>query len=83
VPDLTTTVLTMTLTGVAADARLAGGEGSRIGRRSLSVGAMLVGALVGGLLVLHVDIAASLGLAAALLAVLSVVARTSRSLDAR
>jgi uncharacterized membrane protein YoaK (UPF0700 family) len=27
VPDLTTTVLTMTLTGLAADSRLAGGDG--------------------------------------------------------
>ena len=30
VPDLTTTVLTMTLTGVAADSALAGGPGSRL-----------------------------------------------------
>ena len=43
VPDLTTTVLTMTLTGVAADAALAGGHGSRLGRRTLSVAAMLLG----------------------------------------
>jgi hypothetical protein len=33
VPDLTTTVLTMTLTGLAADAALAGGRNSRLGRR--------------------------------------------------
>jgi uncharacterized membrane protein YoaK (UPF0700 family) len=55
VPDLTTTVLTMTLTGLAADAALAGGHGSRLGRRALSIAAMLLGALVGGLLVLKVD----------------------------
>jgi uncharacterized membrane protein YoaK (UPF0700 family) len=67
VPDLTTTVLTLTLTGVASDSRLAGGEGARIGRRGLAVIAMLIGALVGGLLVLHVSDAASLGLATALL----------------
>ena len=67
VPDLTTTVLTLTLTGVASDSRLAGGEGARIGRRGLAVISMLLGALVGGLLVLHVDDAASLGLATALL----------------
>ncbi len=35
VPDLTTTVLTMTLTGLAADSRLAGGPGSKLGRRAL------------------------------------------------
>jgi uncharacterized membrane protein YoaK (UPF0700 family) len=67
VPDLTTTVLTLTLTGVASDSRLAGGTGARIGRRGLSVVSMLLGALIGGLLVLHVDDAAPLGLATALL----------------
>ena len=55
VPDLTTTVLTMTLTGVAADSAVAGGHGSKLGRRALSVAAMLLGALIGGALVLNVD----------------------------
>ena len=67
VPDLTTTVLTLTLTGIASDSKLAGGEGARIGRRGLAVALMLLGALVGGVLVLHVDDAAPLGLATALL----------------
>jgi uncharacterized membrane protein YoaK (UPF0700 family) len=49
VPDLTTTVLTMTLTGLAADSRLAGGDGRGSTRRILAVAAMLVGALVGAL----------------------------------
>jgi uncharacterized membrane protein YoaK (UPF0700 family) len=71
VPDLTTTVLTMTLTGVAADSPLAGGHGSKLGRRALSVAAMLLGALIGGLLVLKVDNAAPLALAAGLLALIS------------
>jgi uncharacterized membrane protein YoaK (UPF0700 family) len=62
VPDLTTTVLTMTLTGLAADAALAG-HGSKLGRRALSVAAMLLGALIGGLLVLKVDNPAPLVLA--------------------
>jgi uncharacterized membrane protein YoaK (UPF0700 family) len=69
VPDLTTTVLTMTLTGVAADSRLARGPGSRIARRALSVLAMLLGALIGALLALKVDNAASLGVALALVAI--------------
>lgn len=69
VSDLTTTVLTLTLTGVAADSSLLGGPGSRSGRRILSVLAMLLGALVGALLVLKLDTAAPLGLATALLAV--------------
>ena len=50
VPDLTTTVLTLTITGTAADSRLAGGPGSRAGRRLLSAAAMFLGGLVGALL---------------------------------
>jgi uncharacterized membrane protein YoaK (UPF0700 family) len=79
VPDLTTTVLTMTLTGVAADSKLAGGRGSRLARRGLSVAAMLLGALIGGTLVLKVDNPAPLALATALLAAISFAAyRASR-----
>jgi uncharacterized membrane protein YoaK (UPF0700 family) len=50
VPDLTTTVLTMTLTGLAADSRVAGGSGSGSVRRIAAVLAMLTGALAGALL---------------------------------
>ena len=50
VPDLTTTVLTMTLTGLAAESRFAGGDGSGTLRRTSAVGAMLIGALAGALL---------------------------------
>jgi uncharacterized membrane protein YoaK (UPF0700 family) len=53
VPDLTTTVLTLTITGVAADSALAGGSGSRIGRRLVSIIAMLGGALLGATLIRH------------------------------
>jgi len=63
VPDLTTTVLTLTITGVAADSAIAGGTGSAAGRRLVSVAAMLVGALAGAALVLHVDIVAPLAIA--------------------
>jgi uncharacterized membrane protein YoaK (UPF0700 family) len=83
VPDLTTTVLTMTLTGLAADSALAGGHGSKLGRRALSVAAMLLGALIGGLLVLKVDNPAPLALATGLLAVVSLFTyRASRSTPA-
>jgi uncharacterized membrane protein YoaK (UPF0700 family) len=83
VPDLTTTVLTMTLTGIAADATLAGGHGSKLGRRALSVAAMLLGALIGGLLILKVDNSAPLALAAGLLAIVSLLTyRASRSTPA-
>jgi uncharacterized membrane protein YoaK (UPF0700 family) len=73
VPELTTTVLTMTLTGIAADATLAGGKGSKIGRRSLAIAAMLTGALLGALLALKVDTTAPLVAAAGLLAVTAVL----------
>jgi uncharacterized membrane protein YoaK (UPF0700 family) len=53
VADLTTTVLTGTLTGLAADSPLAGGGGARTMRRAGSVLALLAGALLGGWLVLH------------------------------
>ena len=56
VADLTTSVLTLTLTGLAADSRLGGGEGPRPGRRLLAVGSMFAGALVGGLLVLKASV---------------------------
>ena len=50
VPDLNTTVLTMTLTGLAADAAFAGGDNVRFARRVLSVAAMFLGAVTGALL---------------------------------
>ena len=45
--DLTTTVLTLTLTGLAADSVLAGGPGAKPHRRLGSVAAMLAGAAAG------------------------------------
>ncbi len=60
VPDLTTTVLTMTLTGLAADSPLAGGSGAGTVRRVAAASAMLVGALVGALL-LQESVALALG----------------------
>jgi uncharacterized membrane protein YoaK (UPF0700 family) len=68
--DLTTTVLTMTLTGIAADIRQR--DSFAIVRRLLAVAAMLAGAVVGAVLVLEVSNVAALGLAAALLAVVVV-----------
>jgi uncharacterized membrane protein YoaK (UPF0700 family) len=65
--DLTTTVLTMTLTGIAADMREH--DQFAIVRRLLAVGAMLGGAVLGAVLVLEVSTVAALGLAAALLLV--------------
>jgi uncharacterized membrane protein YoaK (UPF0700 family) len=53
VPDLTTTVLTLTITGIAADSALAGGPGSKAGRRLVPVVTMLVGGLLGAVLIRH------------------------------
>jgi uncharacterized membrane protein YoaK (UPF0700 family) len=50
VPDLTTTVLTLTLTGLAADSSFGGGNNPRLGRRIVSIVLMFVGALTGALL---------------------------------
>ncbi len=66
VPELTTTVLTRTLTGLASQARFVGGPGSQLGRRGVAIAAILLGALGGALLVLKVSIAATLGVALAL-----------------
>jgi uncharacterized membrane protein YoaK (UPF0700 family) len=71
VPELTTTVLTRTLTGIATELGLVGrpgGIGPTFLRRLVSVAAMLLGALAGGLLVLHVSVAAALVLAVSLTA---------------
>ncbi len=65
VADLTTTVLTMTLTALAADSPLAGGEGRGSWRRGGAVVAMLLGAVAGGLLVKS-HLSAAIALAAVL-----------------
>ena len=80
VPDLTTTVLTLTLTGAAFDSRLAGGSNSRVGRRGLSATAMFLGGLIGAATVLHVAKPLGLVFALVLLVPVSVAAaRLSRS----
>jgi uncharacterized membrane protein YoaK (UPF0700 family) len=65
VPDLTTTVLTMTLVGIAADIRSQ--PRSVVVRRILAVATMLAGAVAGALLVIHVSATAGLALAVGLL----------------
>jgi uncharacterized membrane protein YoaK (UPF0700 family) len=65
VPDLSTTVLTMTLTGLAADSRLAGGSDEGSARRIAAILAMLTGALAGALL-LKTSLVLPLGAAAGL-----------------
>ena len=74
VPDLTTTVLTLTITGMAADSPLAGATGTHLARRLIWVAAMFVGALSGALLVLHVHIVYPLVIALVILAVVAIAA---------
>ena len=76
VPDLTTTVLTLTITGIASDSHIAGGAGSRAGRRVLSAAAMFLGALIGALAVLHGHQSLPLLLATVLLAAVTVATFT-------
>jgi len=52
-PDLTTTVLTLTITGLAADSSFAGGSNPRWQRRAISILLMFAGAFVGALLLRH------------------------------
>ena len=75
VPGLTTTtVLTMTLTSLAADSRAGGGSGRRSPRRSAAVVAMAAGACLGAWLVLHHGLGIPLLVAATAAGMLAVVA---------
>jgi uncharacterized membrane protein YoaK (UPF0700 family) len=66
IPDLTTTVLTMTVTGIGADSALGGGQGSKSGRRLIAIAAMFLGALIGAVLILRVRIVLPLAIALAI-----------------
>ena len=73
-PDLTTTVLTLTITGIAADSSLAGGTNPRLARRIGSVLTMFVGAFLGGWIVLHANVTYALSIAATIVAVAGILA---------
>jgi uncharacterized membrane protein YoaK (UPF0700 family) len=81
VPDLTTTVLTLTLTGLAADRPDVRRPSSHTVRRVAAVVAMLAGAVGGATLVLHASTAWALLAAAALLAVVCGAARLAPGHD--
>jgi uncharacterized membrane protein YoaK (UPF0700 family) len=83
VAELTTTVLTRTLTGLAADIGAPHVASPGRTRRIVAVAAMLLGALAGGLLVLDVSVAAALALALGVVVVVGLAAHAvSRSDDA-
>jgi uncharacterized membrane protein YoaK (UPF0700 family) len=77
IPDMTTTVLTMTLTGLAADSALAGGSSPHAARRVTSVLAMLAGAAVGAWLYLHHGAGPPLAVAAGAAAVTAIAGYAS------
>src|SRR5262245_13398036 len=60
VPDLTTTVLTLTVTGLAADSTLAGGRNAHAVRRLVAAVTMFAGAAIGALMALHAGFGAVL-----------------------
>jgi len=66
VPDLTTTVLTLTLTGLAADSGLAGGSNPNWARRLGGVAAIFAGAALGAVLVTSTGLVIPLIVAGAL-----------------
>jgi uncharacterized membrane protein YoaK (UPF0700 family) len=66
VPDMTTTVLTMTLTGIGSDLRKR--DVATAARRLLAVLAMLIGAVVGAILVLRLGVDVGIGAVTVVLA---------------
>lgn len=67
VPDMTTTVLTMTLTGIGSDLRKK--DLATAGRRLIAVLAMLIGAGIGAILVLRLGVSSGIVAVTAVLAV--------------
>ncbi len=70
IPDLTTTVLTLTITGIGADSSLAKGNNPRLVRRVGSIAAMFLGAALGAVIIRH-SISAALWLGTAISALCS------------
>lgn len=79
VPELTTTVLTKTLTGLVAEP---GSPRHLQARRLTAVASMLLGALAGGLLALEVSIPAALGLALAVAGAVTLLAHLRSATNA-
>jgi len=73
VADMTTTVLTLTITGLAADSTLGGGDNSNWRRRIASVAAIFAGVVLGAVLTLHGHLAAPLLVAGAVILVSSLL----------
>ena len=74
--DLTTTVLTLTITGIGADSSVANGNNPRLTRRVASIAAMFLSAVLGAV-VMHCSISAALWLATIISAVCTGALRRS------
>jgi uncharacterized membrane protein YoaK (UPF0700 family) len=74
VPDMTTTVLTLTLTGLAADSTLAGGKNPYPGRRLVATVTMFLGAAIGAVLIFKSGTSAVLACALLVLVVNAIAA---------
>lgn len=83
IPDMTTTVLTLTVTGLAADSSLAGGTNPRAARRITAVLAILTGALLGAWLVLHHGLGSPLLICGASVAVAALVLLRAPAVESR
>ena len=70
IPDLTTTVLTLTITGIGADSSIANGNNPRLARRVESVVAMFMGAALGAVIIRY-SVSAALWLGTAISALCS------------
>src|SRR5258708_12952827 len=70
IPDLTTTVLTLTITGIGADSSLAHGTNPTLPRTVRSIAAMFLGAALGAVVIRH-SISAALWLGTAISALCS------------
>jgi uncharacterized membrane protein YoaK (UPF0700 family) len=65
IPDLTTTVLTLTITGIGADSSIANGNNPRLAKRVAAVVAMFLGAALGAVIIRY-SISAALWLGTAI-----------------
>ncbi|XTR51740.1 DUF1275 family protein [Pseudarthrobacter sp. So.54] len=82
VAEITTVVVTSTITGLAADSRLAGGTGVHWVRRALAIVLILLGALAGSA-ALHVGLWMGLGVAALIASAVAGVGHRRYRTDAR
>jgi uncharacterized membrane protein YoaK (UPF0700 family) len=83
VPDMSTAVLTTTLTRLASGSPLAGGTNPNARLGATSVVSMFVGALVGAVLVLHEGTTWSLGVAAGIVILTAVYFQREAPLELR